>query len=59
MRTWTEMALTMPSQVDSWRVACEELGLIGASFEERLAGLDAFLDRVEELLENWQTQGEV
>jgi hypothetical protein len=58
LRTWTEMALTMPSQAQSWRAACEEMGLIGPAFDERLEGLDAFLDRVEELLEGWQTQGE-
>ena len=58
LRTWTEMALTMPSQAQSWRAVCEELGLIGAGFEGRLDGLDAYLDRLEELLEGWDTQGE-
>jgi predicted nucleotidyltransferase len=58
MRTWTEMAMTMPSQTQSWRAACEELGLVGPDFEQRLAGLDAYIDRVEELLENWQVQWE-
>lgn len=58
LRTWTEMALTMPSQAASWRVACEEMGLVGLNFEQRMAGLDAYLDRVEEILENWQTQGD-
>lgn len=58
LHTWNEMALTMPSQVDGWRLACEMMGLIGAGFEERLDGLDAYLDRVEELLEGWDTEGE-
>lgn len=58
IRTWTEMALTMPSQAQSWRAVCEELGLVGPVFEQRLEGLDAYLDRVEEILENWQTQGD-
>jgi predicted nucleotidyltransferase len=57
IRTWTEMALTMPSQAESWQTACEELGLIGPQFEQRLAGLDAYLDRVEEILEKWQMEG--
>jgi len=58
IRSWTEMAQTMPSQAETWQRACKELGLIGEKFEQRLAGLDAYLDRVEELLESWQMQGE-
>jgi hypothetical protein len=50
------MALTMPSQAQSWRVACEEMGLLGPAFEERMDGLDAALDRIEELLEDWQSR---
>lgn len=58
IHTWTQMAQTMPSQAESWSRAAEELGLIGPKFEQRLAGLDAYLDRVEEILENWQMQEE-
>jgi predicted nucleotidyltransferase len=58
LRSWTEMALTMPSQAQSWRAACEAMGLVGPAFEERMAGLDAYLDRVEELLEDWQSRVE-
>lgn len=36
-----------------WQEAMEHLHLLGGHFQERLAGLDAFLDMVEEHLEEW------
>jgi hypothetical protein len=37
--------------VDAWRSACAQLGLTGTGFEERVEGLDQFLDEVEALLD--------
>jgi hypothetical protein len=50
--TWTlSVSVLPPTRMVPWRTACEELGLAGESFGERLDGLDYFLDTVEELLE--------
>ena len=50
--TWTLSVAALPPlwQV-RWRSACGMLGLDEASFGERLAGLDHFLDNVESILE--------
>lgn len=56
IHTWTLSAAVLPpTQRSNWQAACETLGLIGDAFNERLAGLDRFLDTVEELLENMAT----
>jgi hypothetical protein len=53
IHTWTLSAAVLPPTHQSkWRAACETLGLIGEPLNERLEGLDRFLDNVEELLEN-------
>jgi len=53
VHTWTLAAAVLPSTHRSkWQSACETLGLIGEAFDERLEGLDRFLDSVEEMLEN-------
>jgi hypothetical protein len=36
-----------------WRHALEQTGLVGEGFEERLEALDAYLDQVEETIEEW------
>jgi hypothetical protein len=36
-----------------WWEAVEKLGLVGDGLQERLAALDAFLDQVEEITEEW------
>jgi hypothetical protein len=54
--TWTDMALTMPAdaaQRVAWQRAGETLGLFGEAFHSKIAGLDAYLDQVEEILERW------
>lgn len=59
VRTWTLAAISLPPgipQVEAWRKACEQLGLTGEWFEERLEGFDAYLDRVEELFEQWREE---
>jgi hypothetical protein len=50
--TWTLAAQSLPpSRQAVWESACNGLGLIGAGFDEKVAGLDKFLDAVEEMLE--------
>jgi hypothetical protein len=56
LRTWSLAAsLADPGSpaIEGWWQVCEHLGFMGASFEERLEALDAFLDTVEETLEQW------
>ncbi|MCX6035533.1 MAG: hypothetical protein NTV38_11255, partial [Chloroflexi bacterium] len=54
VHTWTLSAAVLPPTHQSkWKAACETLGLIGEPFNERLEGLDRFLDTVEEMLENF------
>lgn len=57
IKTWTLMASTMPSQSGNWQKACQQLGLAGEAFPERLDALDTFLDRVEVLIEEWEPEG--
>lgn len=50
--TWTLAASVLPTMWKvHWRSACEMLGLDDGSFDGRLAGLDTFLDEIEDLLE--------
>jgi hypothetical protein len=56
LRTWTHtiQALDVENPArEQWRQAGEYLGLLGSSFSERVAALDAYLDMVEETLESW------
>ncbi len=53
VHTWTLSAVVLsPAHQAKWKAACETLGLTGKAFNERLEGLDRFLDTVEETLEN-------
>jgi len=57
LRTWTMAVRQLPSDappVAAWQGVCEQLNLTGDGFDERLAGLDAYLDMAEEIIENWQ-----
>ncbi len=56
LQTWTLAATLHPEGADSlaaWQKACENLGLLGEGFAERVEALDAYLDLVEEILEEW------
>ena len=56
LHTWTLAAIACGRDAparEPWRQACEQLGLAGAGFAERLEALDAFLDLVDETLEDW------
>ena len=52
LQTWTLAVEVLPDHAeDAWRSACAQLGLTATVFEQRLAGLDKFLDEVEALLD--------
>ncbi len=53
--TWTLSAASLPaSRQAAWDSACRGMGLTGPSFTEQVSRLDAFLDEIEEILENWK-----
>jgi predicted nucleotidyltransferase len=57
LQTWTLTADVLPDPaVESWRAACGHLGLTLPGFEERVEGLDRFLDEVEALLDELDRQ---
>lgn len=56
LRTWTHAVGLLPDgspHRESWLQVCRQLKLAGSEFPQRLAGLDAFLDMVEERLDEW------
>ena len=56
LRTWTQAVCAAacrrlpPGRLEC---ACQELGLLDDAFSERVAALDAFLDMVDETLDDW------
>ena len=56
LRTWTlavqQLETDAPERAD-WNAACEQLGLLGDGFSDRVEALDAYLDMVEEALDRW------
>jgi len=55
-RTWTHAICSLPAGTQhhsAWQKAGEQLGILGEAFTERIVGLDAYLDMVEELLDTW------
>ena len=56
LRTWTQAVSLLPEDSpanEPWKDAVIRLGLLGEAFPSREAALDAYLDQVEELLEDW------
>jgi hypothetical protein len=56
LRTWTQAVSILPEDSPAhgpWKEAVTHLGLLGEAFPSREAALDAYLDQVEELLEDW------
>ncbi|MGB3700873.1 MAG: hypothetical protein WA997_06350 [Anaerolineales bacterium] len=54
--TWIEAVSLLPEDappVAEWQEAFSALGLLGPGYRERVAALDAYLDSVEELLDEW------
>jgi hypothetical protein len=54
--TWTHVICALPVETphrSAWQKAGERLGLLGDTFPQKIEGLDAYLDSVEEVLEAW------
>ncbi|MEW5867944.1 MAG: hypothetical protein AB1894_01605 [Chloroflexota bacterium] len=59
LRTWTLAILQLPldsAEWQAWQRAFEFLGLLDVASSDRLDALDAYLDQVEETLEDWARQ---
>lgn len=57
LRTWAEAANMLPKQaapIPAWRDSMRKLNLLGEAFFDRVAGLDVYLDRVEDMIEGWK-----
>jgi len=55
--TWTLAVDVLPDlAANPWRAACSQLGLTAVGIEERVNGLDHFLDEVEALLDELSAQ---
>ncbi|HVN53873.1 MAG TPA: hypothetical protein VMT46_06040 [Anaerolineaceae bacterium] len=56
LNTWVH-SLTLladgSEHLNAWEMACAALGFAGKDFQDRLAGLDAYLDSIEETLDRW------
>jgi hypothetical protein len=56
LRTWTSIILQLPegaNEKTNWQETLEHWELMGAGFHQRVTALDAYLDVVEETLEQW------
>jgi len=48
IHTWTLASNVLGNdQIQPWRTVCEQLGLLGKSFEQRVSDLDHYLDEIE------------
>ena len=57
LHTWTHAVAVLPDLASNpWRAVCGQLGLTAVGIEERIDGLDHFLDEVDALLEELATQ---
>ena len=59
MRTWTLACRHLPTgsaEITAWEKACQQLNLGPDQFAEKVSALDAFLDNIEETLEDWGQQ---
>ena len=57
LQTWTLAVEVLPDHaLEAWRSACGQLGFTTLGFEDRLQGLDQFLDEVEALLDELATE---
>jgi len=56
LHTWTLSAEVLKDdQLKFWQKACEELGLLGGDFKEKVEGLDQFIDEIEIMLDEIAT----
>jgi predicted nucleotidyltransferase len=56
LQTWTLAVDVLPDHINAWNSACDQLGFTAARIEERVNGLDQYLDEVEILLDELATQ---
>lgn len=57
LQTWTLAVDVLPEHaVSAWQSACRQLGLTAEGIEDRVNGLDQFLDEVEALLDDLAAQ---
>ncbi|MFZ1043169.1 MAG: hypothetical protein WCA79_11210 [Anaerolineales bacterium] len=48
INTWTLAANVLENdQIKAWQIACEQLGLLGNGFEQRVSDLDHYLDEID------------
>jgi hypothetical protein len=58
LTSWTRLIEHVPGDSPVrkfWQDTCEQAGLLGVGFAEKLDALDAYLDMIDETLENWAT----
>jgi len=58
VKSWTHAVAHQPLESplhQTWQQMMQQLGLLGGGFSERVSALDAYLDMVEETLEDWAT----
>jgi len=56
LQTWSQIAAAAPDEraiFQPWVEACHHLGLLGAGVADRIAGLDAYLEQVEDVIDAW------
>jgi hypothetical protein len=56
LRTWIKAVNLLTDdapQIEVWQSAFSDLGLFGPDFREKVSALDAYLDSLEELLDEW------
>jgi hypothetical protein len=56
LNTWVDAVALLPAEAAArrvWEEAFERLGTLGPEFPQRVAALDAYLDMVEEAVEEW------
>ena len=59
LRIWTDAVSLLGDRNhhrNKWVAAFDEIYFLGEHFQTRLAGLDAYLDTVEEMFEEWQAE---
>jgi len=59
LKTWTQAVSALPNDhitTSNWKQACNELGLCGENFANRLEAFDVYLDRIEEIFNNWNIE---
>ncbi|HBY08565.1 MAG TPA: hypothetical protein DEH22_12560 [Chloroflexi bacterium] len=59
INSWTLAASVLSAgnpAYQGWREACQQLELLSSNLPEKVAALDAFLDQVEEVLNQWEQE---